>query len=338
MKKILSVLFCTVLFFCIFCIGMLYYLNQPVSNSFANEMVLAVNPGDSLFKTSGLLEDNSIIRSARFVRLYTKFNKSKALIKTGSYKLDSSMTSLQILDVLVEGKQDLVKITIAEGLTASKIAVLLEEKDICTELEFLSVIKSDIFLDKWKIPAESAEGYLLPDTYFFQKDYPAVKVADFLVKSFYDYFNAMNKDFELNKKQIHEKVILASIVEREYRSKSEAALIASVFYNRLNRDMKLESCATVVYVITEVLGKNHPNRLFYDDLKIKDPHNTYYTKGLPSGPISNPGRVSLKASLYPEKSDYLFFVVNPDTKDKHTFTEHYSDHLEASLSYIKSNF
>jgi len=105
---------------------------------------------------------------------------------------------------------------------------------------------------------------------------------------------------------LHERVILASIIEREYRVPEDAPLIASVFINRLAVHMPLQSCATVVYVLTEHKGKPHPSIVTYDDLRIQDEYNTYVHRGLPPGPISNPGEISLRAALFPPHTDYLY--------------------------------
>jgi UPF0755 protein len=136
--------------------------------------------------------------------------------------------------------------------------------------------------------------------------------------------------------QLYDTVILASIVEREYRSAGEAPKIASVFYNRLEERMRLESCATVVYVMTEELGMDHPNRLFHRDLHRASPYNTYRNFGLPPGPISNPGRVSLAAAFHPADTDYRFFVLRGAGAREHHFSHTLSEHNEAALLYLKT--
>jgi UPF0755 protein len=134
----------------------------------------------------------------------------------------------------------------------------------------------------------------------------------------------------------YDRIILASIVEREYRVPEEAATIASVFYNRLVVNMRLESCATVVYVITELEGLPHPQRLFYRDLRRENPYNTYTEFGLPPAPISNPGSTALEAVFYPAATDYRFFVWNGPGSGSHSFTRTLSEHNEARLLYLKS--
>jgi UPF0755 protein len=128
---------------------------------------------------------------------------------------------------------------------------------------------------------------------------------------------------------------LASIVEREYRAIDEAPLIAGVFYNRLRIGMPLQSCATVEYVITEIQGKPHPERLFDRDTEIRDPYNTYIRSGLPPGPISVPSRIALDAVFHPQASDYLYFrLINP-AEGRHYFSRTLDEHIQAGALYVK---
>jgi UPF0755 protein len=129
---------------------------------------------------------------------------------------------------------------------------------------------------------------------------------------------------------------MASIVEREYRVDEEAPLMAGVFYNRLRIGMALQSCATVEYVITEIQGRPHPERLFDRDIEIRNPYNTYMVPGLPPGPISAPGEVALHAAFNPVPSDYLYFrLVNP-AEGRHYFSKTLDDHIRAGVLYVKA--
>jgi UPF0755 protein len=122
-------------------------------------------------------------------------------------------------------------------------------------------------------------------------------------------------------------------VEREYRAPEEAPLMAGVFYNRLARRMRLESCATVEYVITEIEGKPHPDRLYTEDLWIESDYNTYRHSGLPPAPICNPGSVALRAAIAPQKSDYLYFRVSGN--GKHYFSKTFDEHIRAGELVLK---
>jgi UPF0755 protein len=146
----------------------------------------------------------------------------------------------------------------------------------------------------------------------------------------------MTDDTPPSPAELYEKVIIASIVEREYRVTEEAALMAGVFYNRLEIDMPLQSCATVEYVITEIQGKPHPKVIFTRDTEIEDPYNTYINNGLPPGPIAAPGAVALDAALHPASSEYLYFRLVDSAVGRHYFSKTFDDHIKAGQFYIKS--
>jgi UPF0755 protein len=163
----------------------------------------------------------------------------------------------------------------------------------------------------------------------------ADEVLEIFVKNFFEKIRGIKN---LNGKtggELHEKVILASVVEREYRARDEAPLIASVFSNRLEHGIGLYSCATIEYIITEIQGKPHPEKITYDDLKIDSPYNTYKWAGLPYGPISNPGAVALDAASNPAKTGYYYFVLTDSAEGRHTFSENFDQHKAAeNTSYV----
>jgi UPF0755 protein len=131
-------------------------------------------------------------------------------------------------------------------------------------------------------------------------------------------------------------VILASIVEREYRLASEAPLIASVFRNRLRYNIGLESCATIEYILTEIEGRPHPKFITKSDIEIDSDFNTYKWAGLPPGPISNPGRVALEAAFHTPETDYYYFVLRDPATGEHHFSGDLEEHNEAKYIYLKT--
>jgi UPF0755 protein len=136
--------------------------------------------------------------------------------------------------------------------------------------------------------------------------------------------------------ELNRRVIIASIVEREYRVPDEAPLMAGVFFNRMNIGMALQSCATVEYVITEIQGRPHPEILLNRDLEIQSPYNTYIVPGLPPGPICSPGATAMEAALRPQKSDYFYFRLTDAAIGKHYFSRTLDDHIKAGLLYLKN--
>lgn len=200
----------------------------------------------------------------------------------------------------------------------------------------LEAASSASLLDQFGIPAENLEGYLFPDTYFFPRSYPAYGVVEEMVENFFRRLAEIAPEsLQWDRNKLHQTVIMASIVEREYRRAEEAPLIASVFYNRIEYNIGLESCATLGYIITDIQNKPHPAFLTVEDKRIDSPYNTYKWAGLPPGPISSPGRVALEAAFHPAETEYYYFVLkNPDTGE-HYFSEDLQEHNWAKYYYLK---
>jgi UPF0755 protein len=252
------------------------------------------------------------------------------------YRFNFPASQLDIRSTLVSGRQILTKITIPEGVTLRKIASILAEGGICDEGAFLAAASDPETLNFYRIPGATIEGYLYPDTYLFPPSYPPDEVVRTMADTFFRRLTDTEGDaLPLSPEELNERVILASIVEREYRVPDEAPLMAGVFYNRLRIGMALQSCATVEYVITEIQGKPHPLTLYDRDTEIRNPYNTYINRGLPPGPIAAPGKVALDAAFHPAPSDYLYFrLVDPD-EGRHYFSETFDDHIRAAFLYVK---
>ena len=182
------------------------------------------------------------------------------------------------------------------------------------------------------------EGYLFPDTYFVPVPFHGdgdgrADGQDVLRHGGQDRTGWKG----LDGKAFHETVIMASIVEREYRADDEAPLIASVFYNRLKRNIGLESCATLEYIITEIQQKAHPEYITLDDEKINSPYNTYKWAGLPPGPISNPGKDRAGGRVPSRTDGYLYFVLRDQQAGRHFFSRDLSEHNQAKYLYLKKS-
>ncbi len=322
-------------------LGLLYYENQPTHTLFPDspsEGIAFEDAGVSILIEPGLdhtsvgkrLKKSGLIRSELLWKLLPRVFKKN--IKTGEYLVEIPISTVDLYLLLCSGRVILKKITIPEGMTAHKIAQRLAATGICTAEDFIQSLKADALLEKYKIPAPSVEGYLFPETYYFPKNYPSDKLVDEMLAQFFkvlDHIAPENR--EETPETRHEKIILASIVEREAALAVEAPLIAGVFYNRLNISMPLQSCATVEYIITEIQNRPHPKKLFDVDIAIDHPYNTYLYRGLPPGPIANPGRTALKAVYAPQSSDYLYFRLVDAQEGKHAFSKTYNQHLEYGL-------
>ena len=283
----------------------------------------AVSVSNELFK-EGLIDSPQSFRW--LLRITNRSNKLKA----GVYSLNDAMSASQIADILTEGKVKLVSITIPEGWTNRQIGDYLAQKGYVNDREeFLKITRDKSVLDKYGILEQTTEGYLFPDTYKIPPKYPAPKIQEIMLKRFFKVLDGIQakKKIAIPAQELRKLVILASIVEREAVKPNERPMMARVFMNRLDKNMRLESCATIQYLF----DKPKP-RIYNRDLEIQSPYNTYRNKGLPPGPISNPGMAALLSALDPIQNDYLYFVLKED--GSHHFSKTYNEHLNAKNRYL----
>ncbi len=283
------------------------------------------------------LEDEGIIKSAFSFKVYSRLKGAGDDMKAGSYSLSPSMSVGLIIETLTTGDIKGIPVTIIEGMTVLQIAEEFDAAGITTTEEFLEAEKNGNydfrFMDQ--IPEENEyrlEGFLYPNTYNFAKDTDAEVVINAMLKSFDENFT--DKDYDQAEQlgySVLEIITMASIVEKEAALDDERATVASVFYNRLDIGMTLGSDPTVNY-ITGKIGEE-PTA---SDLEIDSPYNTRLNPGLPPGPICSPGAKSIEAALYPDETEYLYFVVETRDSLNIVFTETYEEHLEAVDVYYNS--
>ena len=332
--------------FLIFGLGffLLYTVSRPPvdSNNPKNEILqvrIEVPYGMSIYQISSVLKENNLIRNEKFFYYCARFPQIRKFLfpknsdldfslKSGVYYVKNDMQIPEILELLSSGQQEYIKISIPEGFTISKIAELLEQNRVCSKNDFINISKDKNLLSKYQIPADSCEGYLFPDTYFFTLGMKTETVICSMLDNFFEKINTIPNLSEKNPEDLFYTVRLASIVEREYRLEEEAPLIASVFQNRLRRNIGLYSCATVVYILTELEGRPHPDRILIEDTKIDSPYNTYKYAGLPPGAISNPGVVALSAATNTPKTNYYYFQIADAQTGRHVFTKSFEEHIE----------
>lgn len=332
-------------------VGLCYFIytqTKPVSKDLqASKIKIEIPYGYSVKKVAKTLKDQNLIKNstvfyvfARLPQLRNVFysqedNTVNFVLKSGTYYISPAMNIAQIQNLLSSGQQEFVKVSIPEGLTISKIAAILETNRICPSQDFINACHNTTLTQKYEIPGETLEGYLFPDTYYMNIDMDPKVVACLMVDTFFEKIKTIPNIQEKNAAQLFEIITLASIVEREYRVKDEAPLIASVFKNRIRRNIGLYSCATVEYILTEIEGRPHPEKILIEDTKIDNPYNTYKWAGLPPGPISNPGIIAIEASTNTPKTDYYFFqVVNPE-EGRHVFTTTFEEHKVNHNLYTK---
>lgn len=301
-----------------------YHFNSPKSSGNASSLFI-VKHGEDVKSIAVNLMEEGYIRSDFFFETLVRLSRKERSVKSGQYNLEYKMKNTDILRVLSMGIVATIKFTVPEGYNIKQIAELLESRGITSSEEFLDACSSADMLDKYKIPFENAEGFLFPDTYVIAKDLKAHQIAEVMIKKFFE--NLHNISYmDYTQQDLKKTIIIASLVEREARLEEERAIIAAVFYNRLQKGKRLESCATVQYV----LGKTK-ERLLFSDLKVNSPYNTYLHSGLPPGPIANPGISAINAAINPADVDYLFFVSKKD--GGHYFSSTYKEHLNAIKKY-----
>jgi UPF0755 protein len=341
-----------ILIFITVIIGVVMYFNSPVPESkrpavfSQNDAIRMTDDGNYLIdirkgessQSVGLrLERTGLISSRYFWNIICRFGKNQ--IKTGTYKIITPASQIAIYRILTSGQEVLYKVTIPEGVTLKKMAKIIEEAGICSAEDFLSAANNMAIVYQYLIPNQSMEGYLFPDTYFFPSEYPAQKVITTMADTFFNNLKNINPSIlTMNPNELNEKIIIASIVEREYRMAQEAPLMAGVFYNRLRINMALQSCATVEYIITEIQNLPHPSVLLFKDLEIDNPYNTYIKPGLPPGPISAPGITALQAAFNPESTNYLYFRLEDVASGRHYFSRTYDEHIKAGQLITKPSW
>jgi UPF0755 protein len=307
-------------------IDLIIYSDKPAHKETVKRIFIVAR-GQNFLSTADSLYQSGLIKNPFKFRILARIKGLDKRIQAGEYLLSSAMSPNVILETLAQGKVNLHKITIPEGSNIYQIAAIVAEVGFSPEEAFIQTATDAEFAHKKAIDADTFEGYLFPDTYYFSRDETPRKIISTMVERFWTKFKPewIMRSQELGF-TIHQVVILASIIEKETGAAFERPLISSVFHNRIIRNMRLESDPTVIYGI-----KNFDGNLTRKHLKTPTPYNTYKKKGLPFGPITNPGLASLQAALYPADTDYLFFVSKRDTT--HQFSTNLKDHNKAIRKY-----
>ncbi len=328
MKRKILMISITFLILVILGIAALRWCSQPPCSG--REYVFTVEKGWGARRISQVLSDSGLVRCRLYILWTYSRMEGTPPMQAGIYRLDDSMSPDSILGILVRGDVIPVEtswVTLTPGLTLlQSLSLISEGTDIGRSL--LDSLSTDsIFLAFNGI--QTLEGYLFPETYEFADTLEAGEILSRIIETG-KALRPENSDelLENTGLTLHETMILASIVEREAMVDSERAVIAGVFLSRMRNGMKLESCATVQYVLGEV-----KEVLLYRDLEIDDPYNTYIYEGLPPGPICSPGLISINAAFRPDMAEgYLYFVSRDDGTGRHLFARTYAVHLSNIIS------
>ena len=301
------------------------------TNRAGGAIVFRVENGASAGEIASMLFEKGLIRNPSLFRVLLRLSGADRKLKAGTYSIEAGSSMLDIIILLSEGKVLQIQVTIPEGFTARAIGLILEKAGICSQSSFLAAATDPALAERAGLPGYDFEGFLFPDTYMFPAAASAETIVIAMAANFFEKLENIAPGSAQDKMRLRNDVILASIVEREYGVPQEAGLMASVFQNRIAIGMALQSCATVVYIITEKQGKPHPRVVYYSDLAIKDPYNTYIHRGLPPGPISNPGETALRAVFNSPKSDYLYFRLIDSSSRQHRFSRTFEEHAGETI-------
>lgn len=289
---------------------------------------VTVARGASMYEIGLALRDADVVPSAWIFAVTAKLSGKGARLQSGTYLFPERISTREVVAAIASGRYQVeVWVTIPEGATIRSIASLLHARVHLDSARIVRLARDASFLRRLRVDATSLEGYLFPDTYLIRDGEEPGNVLAALHARFREKLtpDLIARAAE-RRRTLHQVLTMASIVEGETRKASERARVAGVYENRLARGMKLQADPTVQYIIPD-----GPRRLLYRDLDIESPYNTYRHRGLPPGPINNPGLEAIRAALFPEQHTFLFFVA--DGTGGHRFSRNAAEHGLAVAEY-----
>jgi UPF0755 protein len=322
---------------------------NAVADPAGDAAAFTVSPGESVDDIGRHLYDAGLIGSTLYFKTYVRSRNEQAALQAGDYALSPAFSIRKIVDILTkgqtEGKERTIKII--EGWDIDEMDDYLQKNNVISDDIFSSLAKSEI--GNWKsantaggleivkpdflqdAPATAdLEGYLFPDTYRIYKDATA---GDIIAKMLDNFGNKltpqMRADIAAQNKTIYEIITMASVVEKEVRTEEDMKIVSGIFWDRIKNGQPLESCATLAYI----LGVDK-KQYTLEDTEVNSPYNTYQHQGLPPGPITNPGLAAIKAAIYPEYTDFNYFLSRPDTGET-VFGRTYEEHLINKARYLQ---
>ena len=320
---------------------------EPVDPGSKKEVVVDIPIGSSVSYIAQTLEDSGLVKNARVFKYYVKF-KNESEFMAGEYHMNPSMTFQEIIESLKTGRimqEPVFTMTIPEGRQLDEIAAVIAEKTKQPEKEVFKSLNDEKFIKSLmeKYPSilttevwaknikHPLEGYLFPATYAFYKESPSLdEIVSTMLDKTQSVVEKYRQDIEREDMTVHQFLTMSSLIEEEATEKADRDKIASVFYNRIEEGMPLQTDPTVLYA----QGK-HKARVTYKDLEVDSPYNTYKNKGLTPGPISNAGTMSMEAALHPADTEYLYFLASSDGTVY--FSSTLEEHNSLKAKYITNN-
>ena len=299
------------------------------TSALVDPVVVVIEPGSTPSAVASLLEEKGVVESSGDLVMAARLAFTDRSFQAGRYHFAGGERNVEVLTHLIRGGTTDELVTIPEGLQAPQIASIVYREALVDSAGFMALVTDSLFIAEVLGPEGgqplpgNLEGYLLPETYNIYYRMPAEDVLRMMVGQFTDLWDGGIGTTAAGLGMTrHEVATLASIIEREAATGEERGTISAVFHNRLDRRMRLESCATVLFA----LGR-FKQRLYERDLQVDSPYNTYRVGGLPPGPIANAGEASLLAAVNPEETDYLYFVARGD--GTHIFSRTFAEHVAA---------
>jgi UPF0755 protein len=324
--------------FFVLALSELYVFNRQAIFSHGSgniEQNFEIKSGEGVQEIGQQLENSQLVKSKYYFDYYIWKTGSRGKIKAGKYELKGTMTIPEIVQVLSLGEifSNEVRVTFPEGMSAKGMAEILTQKGFDGDA-FLADVKNGSGIEanydflKDTPQNSNLEGFLFPDTYIFFKDAKPEEIADRMLQNFGEKLTSkLREDIQSQGRNIFDVVTMASILEKEVRTADDMKIASGIFWDRIGVGMPLQSCATVAYV----LGKEK-KQYSVEDTKTPSPYNTYLNKGLPPGPIDNPGMNSIIAAIYPTKTDFSYFLSDPAT-GKTIFSKTLSEHAAKKAKY-----
>ena len=296
--------------------------DTPPTGSWHGKLVL-VPKGSPLPEVIGILREGGVLPHPLAFRALVLLTFSGRRLHYGEYAFTTPPSAFEAWRRLVRGDVIKYEVTVLPGANLYDVAELLEKKKLAAGESFLSTASAPAVLRRLDIPGESAEGYLFPDSYIFVKPVTPEEILEFMVRQFRrNVFPDAEKRAKEAGLSLHQAVTIASIIEKETGVEEEKPIVSAVIRRRLDLGMPLQMDPTVIYGV-----KRFDGTVTRKDLRTAGPYNTYLNRGLPPGPISNPGLAALDAALTPSKAEYLYFVSNND--GSHTFSRTFPEHNRA---------
>ena len=311
-------------------------------------VIFEVERGQRLVDIADGLVENEIIRSKYLFLGYSRITGRAGGMQAGSYRLDSEMSIIDVINKFYDGDTFYETVTLIEGWTLLQMAEHLEEREIVSREEFLSITgiskpQADLIEisdlptgieDRYRVLEDlpdnaSLEGYLFPDTYRVNPKNPKDMVRRMILNLERRLSEGIMEEIEDSGRSIHEIITMASILEREVRTIEDKKMVSDILWRRMRAGIPLQVDATVNYIT----GRRGTDVLI-SETRINSPYNTYARNGLPEGPISNPGIASIEAAVRPMDNDFWYYLSDPETGET-IFSRNHAEHVEAKNKYLR---